>query len=196
MTHGRVTPIAANCQTATPVWKNPGTVLITGATGGLETALAHSYARPGRTLVLHGRDPSRLAELCRSCEARGARVVSITFDLRDAHTAVQELRQVSERESIDLAIVNAGATRMIGAGEEAESWDAARAVLAVNLDGALDHRRWGTPRYATQGFRPNRTRELPCSLFRVAAKAHVQHQQGCAQGLKRCARGWHRRASR
>ena len=26
---------------------------------------------------------------------------------------------------------------MIGAGEEAESWDAARTVLAVNIDGAL-----------------------------------------------------------
>ena len=56
----------------------------------------------------------------------GARVVSIAFDLRDAQAAVQELRHVSERESIDLAIVNAGVTRMIGAGEEAESWDAAR----------------------------------------------------------------------
>lgn len=94
LTHGTVTQKAANRQTATPVWKNPGTVLITGATGGLGTALARSYASPGRTLVLHGRDPSRLAELSRSCEARGARVVSIAFDLRDAQAAVQELRHV------------------------------------------------------------------------------------------------------
>jgi len=86
---------------------------------------------------LHGRDPSRLIELARACEALGARVVRISFDLRDAQAAVQELRLLSERESIDLVIVNAGVTRMIGAGEQVESWEAAREVLAVNLDGAL-----------------------------------------------------------
>ena len=36
-----------------------------------------------------------------------------------------------------MAIVNAGVTRMIGAGEEAESWEVGREILAVNLDGAL-----------------------------------------------------------
>jgi short-subunit dehydrogenase len=38
---------------------------------------------------------------------------------------------------IDLAIVNAGVSSMIGRGEEVENWETARAVLAVNLDGAL-----------------------------------------------------------
>jgi len=117
--------------------RNPDTVLITGATGGIGSALARSYASPGRTLVLHGRDTSRLTEMARICEALGARVVRVAFDLCDARAAVRELHLLSERESIDLVIVNAGVTRMIGAGEQVESWEAAREVLAVNLDGAL-----------------------------------------------------------
>jgi short-subunit dehydrogenase len=120
-----------------PAWKNPGTVLITGATGGIGGALALSYASSGRTLILHGRDPTRLASLCQKCEDRGARVLSITFDLRDSRTAVEELQRVSERDCIDLVIANAGITRMISSGEEVESLDAAREVLAVNLEGAL-----------------------------------------------------------
>src|SRR5262249_38010379 len=84
-----------------------------------------------------GRDPTRLTALSQTCEARGARVVQLTFDLRDADSVVRELRLVSQREPIDLAIVNAGVSRMIGAGEEAESWEVAREILAVNLDGAF-----------------------------------------------------------
>jgi NAD(P)-dependent dehydrogenase (short-subunit alcohol dehydrogenase family) len=47
------------------------------------------------------------------------------------------LRAISDREPIDLAVVNAGVTAMIGSGEEAESWETARDVLSVNVDGAL-----------------------------------------------------------
>jgi short-subunit dehydrogenase len=121
----------------TPVWKNPRTVLITGATGGIGGALAGAYAAAGRVLILHGRDSARLSELSQRCEARGARVVTVTFDLRDADVVVRELRLLSQREPIDLAIVNAGVTRMIGAGEEVENWEVGRQILAVNLDGAL-----------------------------------------------------------
>ena len=119
------------------VWKNPQTILITGATGGIGAALARRYARPGRTLILHGRDAGRLETLARECEASSARVISIIFDLRDAEEATRTLRQVSGENEIDLAIVNAGVTHAIGDGEEVENWDISRAVLAVNLDGAI-----------------------------------------------------------
>jgi short-subunit dehydrogenase len=118
-------------------WKDPSTVLITGATGGIGAALARSYAAPGRTLILHGRNRPKLAEISGACEALGARVVQLTFDLQDAPNAIRELRLVSEHETIDLVVVNAGVTRMIGGGEAVESWEAVRAVLGVNIDGAL-----------------------------------------------------------
>ena len=117
--------------------KRPATVLITGATGGIGAALARCYAAAGRTLILHGRDAARLAALARDCEARGARVVSTSFDLRDGAASVAALRQLSGAHTIELAIVNAGVSSMIGRGEEVENWETARAVLAVNLDGAL-----------------------------------------------------------
>jgi short-subunit dehydrogenase len=119
-----------------PVWSNPGTVLITGATGGIGVALALNYASAGRTLILHGRDTARLAALRAQCEALGARVLTLTFDVRDADSTVRELRRVSQQQAIDLAIVNAGVTRMMRDGDEAESVDIARGVLDVNLIGA------------------------------------------------------------
>ena len=61
----------------------------------------------------------------------------MTFDLRDTDTTVRELRSISQHELIDLAIVNAGVTMMIGDGEQVESMGVAREVLSVNLDGAL-----------------------------------------------------------
>jgi short-subunit dehydrogenase len=64
-------------------------------------------------------------------------VHGVTFDLREAPAAIEALRKVSAQYTIDLAIVNAGVSRAIGKGLEAESWDAVRAVLAVNLDGAI-----------------------------------------------------------
>jgi short-subunit dehydrogenase len=127
----------ASLQSAQRSWRQPSTILITGATGGIGAALARSYAQPGRMLILHGRDTARLASLTQECETRGAQVHGVTFDLRDAAAAIEALRSVSSQYAIDLAIVNAGVSRAIGNGLEAESWDTARAVLAVNLDGAI-----------------------------------------------------------
>ncbi len=119
------------------VWRDPKTVLITGASGGIGAALARAYAGPGKTLILHGRDTARLTKVAQSCQARGARVLTTTFDVQDTDRTVQELRTLSEREPIDLVVVNAGITRMIGKGEAAEPLEAARQILSVNLEGAL-----------------------------------------------------------
>jgi short-subunit dehydrogenase len=119
------------------VWQQPSTILITGATGGIGAALARSYAQPGRILLLHGRDATRLASVTRDCEMRGAQVHAVIFDLRDATAGIAVLRSLSSQHVIDLAIVNAGVSLAIGDGAQAEDWDVARAVLAVNLDGAI-----------------------------------------------------------
>jgi short-subunit dehydrogenase len=119
------------------VWQQPSTILITGASGGIGAALARCYAQPGRTLILHGRDTARLASLTQECETRGAQVHRATFDLRDAAASIEALRSVSSHYAIDLAIVNAGVSRAIGDGLEAENWETAKEVLTVNLDGAI-----------------------------------------------------------
>jgi short-subunit dehydrogenase len=64
-------------------------------------------------------------------------VHNATFDLRDAAAAIAVLRGLSSQHEIDLVIVNAGVSRAMGDGLEAQSWEVARAVIAVNLDGAI-----------------------------------------------------------
>jgi short-subunit dehydrogenase len=114
-----------------------GTVLITGATSGIGAALARCYAEAGRTLILHGRDPTRLAALAREVESRAARAVPASFDLCDVTGAIEALRALSREHVIDLVIVNAGVSRGIGQGEELEDFAIARALLEVNVDGAI-----------------------------------------------------------
>src|SRR5229473_3300909 len=97
---GTIRPVGHR-KTQSRSWRHPSTVLITGATGGIGAALARSYAQPGRTLILHGRDASRLASLTQECETRGALVHSVTFDLRDAEAGIEALRSVSSQYSID-----------------------------------------------------------------------------------------------
>ena len=127
-------------------------MLITGATGGIGAALARNYANAGRTLILHGRDQARLAALCESCKQRGARVLSVTFDLRDSRTVIEELRRISQSDCPDLVIANAGITRMIRREEDAEPFEAAHDILAVNLEGALATVAGVLPEMTRRGF--------------------------------------------
>jgi short-subunit dehydrogenase len=57
--------------------------------------------------------------------------------LRDAAATIATLRRLSSEHVIDLVIANAGVSRELRAGLESASWEAAREVLAVNVDGAL-----------------------------------------------------------
>ncbi len=115
----------------------PTCILITGATSGIGAALAREYAAPGRTLIVHGRDAARLSAIADECRARGARVVPFALDLADAAATEAAFKKLSQDEPIDLAIVNAGASRVSAAGENIYSWEAAREVLAVNVDAAI-----------------------------------------------------------
>lgn len=83
-------------------------MLITGASGAIGHALAVHYAAPGRTLILHGRDESRLAAARAACECKGARVLTHRLDLRDRVALTAWLSETCDREAPSLVIVNAG----------------------------------------------------------------------------------------
>lgn len=117
--------------------KDPRTILITGATGGIGQALALEYASPGRRLILQGRRSGTLAELAAACEARGARVLTQVLDLRDAQALARWLVPLAEAEALDLVIVNAGLNTSIGPGGQGESAGEARALIEVNLLAAM-----------------------------------------------------------
>ena len=115
----------------------PRTVLITGATGGIGGALAEVYAEPGNTLILQGRNTNRLAELSVTCEAKGARVLTCTLDVRNLKEFAAWLHEICEQEKVDLVIVNAGVNTNIGPQGAGERWEDVQALIEVNVLAAM-----------------------------------------------------------
>ena len=108
--------------------------LITGASSGIGEALAIALAAPGVTLHVSGRDQARLDLVATACRNRGATVAPHVIDVRDA-TAMRAW--ITSAGPLGLVIANAGISAGSGAmtGEPSET---TRAILATNLDGALN----------------------------------------------------------
>ncbi|KIH96524.1 3-oxoacyl-ACP reductase [Streptomonospora alba] len=92
------------------------TVFITGATDGLGQGLAKRLAGDGATLILHGRDPEKLARTADEVVDAGSaeRPLTVTADLADlsqVHRLGEEVRERTDR--LDVFVSNAG----VGAGE-------------------------------------------------------------------------------
>ena len=109
------------------------TVLITGATGAIGSALAREYAAPGTCLVLHGRRRERLEALAAACRARGARVELCDLDLTDDRRLGDWLADLAARRLPDIVIANAGQNTHVGPGGELEPWPEISDLLAINL---------------------------------------------------------------
>jgi NAD(P)-dependent dehydrogenase (short-subunit alcohol dehydrogenase family) len=93
-----------------------GVILITGATDGLGRALAERLAREGEELLLHGRDPDRLArvgdELADAYDGPAPRTfLADLADLAQVRRLAAEVRDATDR--LDVLVSNAG----IGSGE-------------------------------------------------------------------------------
>ena len=96
----------------------PNSVLITGASGGIGSALAEVYAGPGVRLFLHGRNQLRLSELAARCAARGAQVETRALDLRDRAALTIWVGEILSQAPIDLAIANAGVNTNVSRREQ------------------------------------------------------------------------------
>ena len=93
-----------------------GVILITGATDGLGRALAERLAREGEELLLHGRNPDRLArvadELADAYDGPAPPTFLADFaDLAEVRRLAAEVRDATDR--LDVLVSNAG----IGSGE-------------------------------------------------------------------------------
>ena len=112
---------------------DPKTILITGASSGIGAALARAHARAGVTLLLWGRDESRLNETAAQCRALGASAAIQSFDLRDAAGFVARLSAADAAAPIDLAIFNAGLGGTIAKDAFAEAPETTQAIAEVNF---------------------------------------------------------------
>jgi short-subunit dehydrogenase len=83
-------------------------IVITGASSGLGAGLARSYAAPGITLGLIGRDADRLEATAAACRARGATVETGLFDVGVAEPLGAWLLDFDARAPLDLVAACAG----------------------------------------------------------------------------------------
>lgn len=85
-------------------------ILLTGASSGLGAAAAEEFATRGATLILVGRDTTRLAAIEQRCTDAGGDVRTFAVDLTSLEQAREFVRTISSTYShIDVLIHNAGA---------------------------------------------------------------------------------------
>lgn len=116
---------------------NRGAVCITGASSGLGAALAQTYARKGRHLILFGRSEKRLSDCAETCLALGATGVTLqALDIRDREAMAKALTLCDQETPISLLIANAGISGgTAGGGEEAQQiYD----IFDINVTGILN----------------------------------------------------------
>ena len=116
--------------------KEPGAILITGASSGIGAALARAYARPGAFLALAGRDRRRLEAVAAACRDGGARVTSEIVDVTDRAAMARWVGATDDGHPLDLVIANAGVSA--GTGGQGEDAGQTHALFAVNVGGVLN----------------------------------------------------------
>jgi len=117
-------------------------VLITGATAGIGEATAHLLASKGYRLILTGRRSERLEQVVQACEALGAEVYSLGFDIQNRIETEAALASLPTHWSaIDILLNNAGLSQGLNPVHEGDwaDWDR---MLDTNVKGLLYVSRW------------------------------------------------------
>ena len=111
-------------------------ILITGASSGLGAGLARTFAVPGATLHLSGRDQTRLDEVAKQCRAKGAEIHTAMLDVTDRDATANWVQTSDSLRPLDMVIANAGISAGTGGG--GETAEQTRTIFAVNVDGVFN----------------------------------------------------------
>ena len=107
--------------------------LVTGSSAGIGFALARGLAGAGATVVLNGRDDTKLQQAATRLRDEGATVHAVAFDVTSAEATAEAVRRI-EREvgAIDILVNNAGMQRRAPLEEFAQAdW---HELMRTNLD--------------------------------------------------------------
>jgi 3-oxoacyl-[acyl-carrier protein] reductase len=127
--------------------------LVTGASGGIGSAIARRLADTGASVALaYARDATAADELARELAAGGTRVITAGADLADPHYAEQLIADVEgELGPVDVLVANAGAGQRRERIEDVSDadWDS---HIAVNLTAPFVLSRRVAPAMRERGF--------------------------------------------
>ncbi|GAA4081402.1 SDR family NAD(P)-dependent oxidoreductase [Nocardioides kongjuensis] len=125
-------------------------VIVTGASGGIGSAVADAFGDAGARLVLHGRREDALESLARKLAERGIEAVWVTGNIRTRETA-EAIRDaaLTAYGRIDVLVNNAGGN--FGARLETLSPNAWNATIEANLSGAFHCATACLPTFEQQG---------------------------------------------
>jgi NADP-dependent 3-hydroxy acid dehydrogenase YdfG len=115
---------------------NATSILITGAAGGIGTALSKAYAAPGVYLFLGDIEVGPLERLASQCCSLGAQAWGTPVDVTDREAMATWITQSHQIRPLDLIIALAGIS--CGTFSREETPEETRAVFGVNLDGMLN----------------------------------------------------------
>ncbi len=111
--------------------------LITGATSGIGKGCARKFAEGGYNVIITARREELLEELKAELEKTGAKVLALTFDVRDRKAATDAVNSLpAEWQDIDVLINNAGLARGLEPEYEGDydDWDQ---MIDTNIKGLL-----------------------------------------------------------
>lgn len=120
-------------------------VMVTGATSGIGEACAKKFANGGYNVIITGRRHDKLEALKTQLETQGARVLALTFDVREREAARKAVESIDgEWADIDMLVNNAGLA--LGLDKEYEGdfndWDT---MIDTNVKGLLNMTRFIVP---------------------------------------------------
>ena len=109
------------------------TILITGASSGIGAALAIEYAATGNILYLTGRSQSRLENVRKICERKGAQTIAVIADVKNREDMQ---RIISSIKNLDLVYANAGISSGTSSGDE--EFSVVDDIFQTNVIGMLN----------------------------------------------------------
>lgn len=112
------------------------TVLVTGAGGGIGSAIAHRFADEGATVAVNDVNEERAEETVAEIEDTGGEAFAVVADVTDLEEVFAMIEETVDRTGLDVLVNNAGWDRIEWfLDQDPEQWNR---ILDINLRGQIN----------------------------------------------------------